>query len=411
MRLATLALVIGLAATPGVVLAQDSGSTTPTQGTQGALHGVDVSYYQGNIDWERVASSGIKFAFIRAADGFHHDTKFTRNWSGAKSAGILRGAYHYFRGSKDGTQQANDFLNVVGDDLGDLAPVADVEELDGVSAATLKAQLEKWISTVQGRTCKTPIIYTSPGLWNGWHMGTTFSSSPLWVANWAVSKPRVPSGWSDWTVWQYRSDASVPGIPGRVDADLFHGSLDELKAFGKSGAAPTSHPSISVTPGLVGAVNGVTGAANGNGNAGSANAGAGGDETVDDSDSDKSSHPLLRESAAGTNVRRLQEILNKNGANLEVDGVFGDKTKAAVEEFQRSHGCRVDGVVGPETWGALDSATATPAAPATQGPAPTVAGSASTTPTATPIPSTAGPLNRPIRLIPLKAFPPFGDDD
>src|SRR5581483_5374006 len=104
-----------------VASAQDPGLTAPSPSKASAIRGVDVSVYQGKIDWTKVASSGIKFAFIRAGDGMSKDSRFQDNWTGAKAAGITRGAYQFFRAKHDGAQQANQLCDML-TDAGELAP-------------------------------------------------------------------------------------------------------------------------------------------------------------------------------------------------------------------------------------------------------------------------------------------------
>src|SRR5262249_27486086 len=137
-----------------------------TKCPKATVEGIDVSEFQGNIDWPTVRASGRAFAFIRVSDGTGHvDPKFAANWSNARAAGLARGVYQFFRASEDGTAQANLLLQHLGGDIGELPPVADVEVSDGVGPGTLNTHLAQWVARIQQATGKTPIIYTSPGLW------------------------------------------------------------------------------------------------------------------------------------------------------------------------------------------------------------------------------------------------------
>ncbi len=213
-----------------------------------APQGIDVSEFQGNIDWAQVAGAGISFAMIRACDGFYQDPYFSANWSGAKAHGLVRGVYQFFRASEDGIQQADLLLSKCGTlGQGDLPPVADVETLDGQSGGTLAYQLQRWVDQVKSKTGLTPIIYTAPGLWNGYGL-PSFGAETLWVANWGVSSPSVPSGWHGWTFWQWTDNGRVNGISGAVDRDEFGGTLAQLKAYaggatgGGGGGTPPPPP-------------------------------------------------------------------------------------------------------------------------------------------------------------------------
>lgn len=195
------------------------------------VEGIDVSHHNGTIDWKKVQAAGIGFAFIRVSDGTGvNDTQFAANWAGAKSQDMVRGVYQYFRGSQSGTAQANLLLSKMGTlGAGDLPPVCDIEELDGVSVNTLVTQVRAWMTTVQTRTGMTPIIYTAPAFWNS--LNASFPDNDLWVAHWGVSAPTVPNGWAAWNFWQYTASGTVSGITGAVDRNVFQGSLADLRAF------------------------------------------------------------------------------------------------------------------------------------------------------------------------------------
>jgi lysozyme len=209
------------------------------------VQGVDVSVYQGSIDWAQVKASGRGFGIARVSDGTANpDSTFAGNWSGMKAAGVVRGAYQFFRASVDPTAQANLLLNAIGTlEPGDLAPMADVEVMDGQSGATLVANLATWLSVVKAKTGRTPMIYSAPGFWDALPSTGQFASDTLVVANWQVSCPDTPTPWTGWTFWQYADNGSVPGISGAVDLDEYNGTLAQLQALG--GPAPYAAEYVS----------------------------------------------------------------------------------------------------------------------------------------------------------------------
>jgi lysozyme len=201
------------------------------------VEGVDVSEFQGSIDWNAVHGSGRGFAIARVSDGTgHSDPTFAANWSGIKAAGMVRGVYQFFRGSESGAAQADLLVSAIGSlGAGDLPPVADVEVSDGVSGGTLVASLAAWVGEIKAKLGVTPMIYTAPGFWNGLPSTGQFAGEVMWVANWQVSCPDVPSPWTGWTFWQYddgQTTANCPGISGAVDKDRFNGTLAQLSSIG-----------------------------------------------------------------------------------------------------------------------------------------------------------------------------------
>jgi lysozyme len=153
-------------------------------------------------------------------------------------------AYQFFRASVDPTAQANLLLDAIGTlESGDLAPMADIEVLDGESGATLVANLATWMSVVKAKTGRTPMIYSAPGFWNALPNTGQFANDTLVVANWQVSCPDTPTPWTGWTFWQYADNGTVPGISGAVDLDEYNGTLAELQALG--GPAPYAAEYVS----------------------------------------------------------------------------------------------------------------------------------------------------------------------
>jgi lysozyme len=207
------------------------------------VQGIDVSEFQGTINWSAVKASGHQFAFIRVSDGTYQDPKFDANWAGAKAAGVLRGAYQFFRASDDPITIADQFLarmGTLGD--GDLPPTLDVEVTDGQSATTIRTRMEQWLAHVEQKTGRIPFIYVSPGFWP--NLGSPNESHyRLWVANWQVTCPNTPTGWSTWQMWQKADNGSVSGISGAVDLDEFNGTLAQLQ--GIAGGAAWSADYVS----------------------------------------------------------------------------------------------------------------------------------------------------------------------
>ncbi len=205
------------------------------------VKGVDVSYYQGNIDFNQVHASGHDFAIARVSDGSFVDPKFTTYYPNIKAAGMIRGSYQFFRASENPITQADMVLQAIGSlGVGDLPPVLDVEVTDGQSGSTIANGVVAWVNHVVAKTGRKPLIYTAPYFWNS--IGAPAVNADLWVANWQVNCPNMPSGWGDWHVWQYADNASVPGIGGAVDGDEFNGSLQQLEAYARPpDAAPRGY--------------------------------------------------------------------------------------------------------------------------------------------------------------------------
>jgi GH25 family lysozyme M1 (1,4-beta-N-acetylmuramidase) len=200
--------------------------------------GVDVSRYQHgtSLDWSAVKADGVSFAFIKATEGSSYtNSYFASDWATTKSIGLNHGAYHFARpsiGSAD--SQARYFVSKVGlsNGVGDLPPVLDLEVNGGLSVSALQSWTATWLQTVQQLTGRTPIIYTGPSFWRT-SMGnsTAFTAYPLWIANYGVTSPSIPGGWSTWTFWQGSSTGSVAGIGGNVDMNAFQGTLAQLNTL------------------------------------------------------------------------------------------------------------------------------------------------------------------------------------
>jgi GH25 family lysozyme M1 (1,4-beta-N-acetylmuramidase) len=212
--------------------------------------GIDVSYFQGDINWTSVKNAGIKFAFVRVSDGNTFlDPKFQQNWNGAKSVGIIRGAYQFFRPNQDVVAQANLMLSTMGPlQPGDLPPVIDVESTGGLSPATVAARVGQWISIVESATGRKPIIYAGKFFWQDNVQSAAFSSYPLWHAQYTTNScPNIADQWPTWKFFQFTDSGSVAGISGPVDTNRFNGDLAALQAFANSNNPPPAGTCSQIT--------------------------------------------------------------------------------------------------------------------------------------------------------------------
>jgi lysozyme len=194
--------------------------------------GIDVSHYQGSVDWKAVKAGGVSFAFAKATEGTSSvDSMFETNWQGIKGAGVLRGAYHFFRASQDASAQANNFVQTVGQlTAGDLPPVLDVETTDGATDSAIVQGVNTWLNAVGQKMGRAPMIYTTASFWNA-HLTGNYGGYPLWVAHYDVAQPNIPSAWSDWAFWQHSQSGAVEGVSGSVDLDYFNGTYADLLAY------------------------------------------------------------------------------------------------------------------------------------------------------------------------------------
>lgn len=228
----------------------DRQAPTSSPATQATVPGIDVSHWQGAINWSSVKSAGIQFAWIKATEGTSYkDDRFNSNYTGAYNAGVIRGAYHFARPDvSGGATQADYFASNGGawsaDDL-TLPGVLDIEhnpygaQCYGLSTSAMRNWISDFYDTYKARTGRDVVIYTTASWWNtctgSWTgMG---GKAPLWVAHWTSgSSPSLPAGFPTWTVWQYTSTGSVSGVSGDVDRNRFNGSRDRLLALANNTA-------------------------------------------------------------------------------------------------------------------------------------------------------------------------------
>lgn len=196
--------------------------------------GLDVSHYQGAINWKEFGhikdSIPVSFIFIRATMGNNgRDTQFPDNWQGAKDNGITRGAYHFYRPNENSIEQAENFIKHVNLMPGDLPPVLDIETLPDPqvqSVSSLIVGLKRFLNALEEQYGVLPIIYTSDNYFNAHLAGEGFEDYPLWIANYNnITQPKN----SNWSVWQFTDQATVPGINEFVDVNVFKGKPRQLQ--------------------------------------------------------------------------------------------------------------------------------------------------------------------------------------
>jgi lysozyme len=230
------------------------GLAPATAGAGTKALGIDVSRFQGPIDWPTVAASGIKFAFVQASRGSGADCTvkpaqcgpdpyFATNRVAAESNGIRVGAYHRTFASggtvadarADALAESDVFLAAVGSlQRGELVPVLDVETpFTGMTSTTLRTWIRVFVKRVTKRLGRKPMIYTNETSWAATGNTREFAKAryPLWVAEWGVSRPTVPAGnWAGrgYSVWQFTSSGTVDGIIGKVDMDRLGKGLAKI---------------------------------------------------------------------------------------------------------------------------------------------------------------------------------------
>jgi lysozyme len=196
------------------------------------IHGIDVSHHQAAIDWADVKAMQDKnikigFVFIKATEGVGNvDNAFRRNWFKAKDAGLPRGAYHFFIASKSGKAQAENFIENVVVQKGDMPPVLDIEQTNGASGEQIRQRAKDWLVIVEKTFKVKPIIYTNAVFYENFLAGH-FDDYPLWVAHYLVKdKPRIKR---NWLFWQHNETGRVNGIDAYVDFNVFNGDSSDFK--------------------------------------------------------------------------------------------------------------------------------------------------------------------------------------
>jgi len=290
------------------------------------VFGIDVSHYQGDVNWEVVAAGKTEFAIVKATEGSTLvDQSFAKNWKGIQEAGLFRGAYHYAHPGGDPETQAAFFASVVGP-LGfrDLPVALDLETADHHPADYVKDWTRRFLAKADALFGRKLLVYSGQ-FWREALKNPQepfFGEHALWLpAYQPEAQLKIPASWQSWTFWQYSDGTwnhpeSVPGVS-RCDQNWFNGDLTQLAKLCE-GPRPAAEPEAPV-----------------------AAAGAWpGTQFV---------WPRTP-ATSGPVVELWQAQMIKRGFALDKDGVYGPQSKSACLAFQRDQGLVADGIVGRATW-------------------------------------------------------------
>ena len=196
-----------------------------------SMHGIDVSHYQGDINWKmlkqtRQGKFPVQFIFMKATEGGDFsDDKFVANFDSAKAHGFIRGAYHFYNPKTDANKQADFFIRSVKLEPGDLPPVLDIE-MKGKDMKKLQQDLKIWLGKIENHYGVKPIIYASYKFKTKYLNDSIFNTYPYWIAHYYVDSVRYQG---EWKFWQHTDVGTLPGIGEKVDLNVFNGSSADLQ--------------------------------------------------------------------------------------------------------------------------------------------------------------------------------------
>lgn len=197
------------------------------------IHGIDISHYQGKIDWEQLKNAMIKgcpvrFVIIKSTEGSSRlDENFRENFNQARDFGFIRGVYHFWSNKSTAREQAYYFLDQVHLTDGDLPPVLDIEHKPAdKSVEDFQRDVLTWLHIVEDKYHVKPIIYTYYKFKEQYLSAPVFEDYPYWIAHYYVDKVQYKGKWK---FWQHTDVGKLPGIKGCVDFNIYNGSYYELK--------------------------------------------------------------------------------------------------------------------------------------------------------------------------------------
>ena len=197
------------------------------------IHGIDISHYQGKIDWEQLKNAMIKgcpvrFVIIKSTEGSSRlDDNFRENFNQARDFGFIRGVYHFWSNKSSAREQAYYFLDQVHLTDGDLPPVLDIEHKPAdKDVEDFQRDVLTWLHIVEDKYHAKPIIYTYYKFKEQYLSAPVFDDYPYWIAHYYVDKVQYKG---KWRFWQHTDVGKLPGIKGYVDFNIYNGSYYDLK--------------------------------------------------------------------------------------------------------------------------------------------------------------------------------------
>ncbi|OYT11878.1 MAG: hypothetical protein B6I18_02610 [Bacteroidetes bacterium 4572_112] len=201
----------------------------------GEVYGIDISRYQGVINWKVLSAFEFKyhkidFMYIKATESTDWvDKRYKLNWKNAHKYGYIRGAYHFFDPDVDSKSQMDNFFSKVTLKKGDLPPMLDVEKESKITTSEYRKKVMECLQMMEVHYGMRPMLYTHQSFYDSYFAANEFSGYSLWISRLKQSKPKQ----KNWVIWQFSHHAVVPGIDEYVDFNVFNGSLNDFKILQK----------------------------------------------------------------------------------------------------------------------------------------------------------------------------------
>ena len=197
------------------------------------VKGIDISHHQGIIAWNEMGKESFDFVYMKATEGGDFvDPRFEINWDSAGEINMLKGAYHFYRICKNGSEQAENFISVVPKSPHALPHAIDLEHIGNCRTSKPKEfvlkEISDYINRIEKHYGKTPIIYTTDRFYKEYLMDEYFEAK-IWIRN-IFKRPNLPDG-RNWHLWQFTNRARIRGVEAYVDLNVFNGDRVAFEQF------------------------------------------------------------------------------------------------------------------------------------------------------------------------------------